>query len=192
MRIIGGKLKNKKIYFPNNSKTRPLKDSVRENIFNIIKHSNNNGIEIKGSKVLDLYAGTGSFGLESLSREASKVVFVENNTETVQILRKNIEELNCQKKTRLVNAEILKFNDYLTSEEYKEKFNIIFLDPPYKNKEFLELIKIIKINKLYNDKHLIIIHREIRSEDKIENFINVIEKRVYGRSEIFFCRILWA
>ena len=80
MRIIGGKLKNKKIYFPNNSKTRPLKDSVRENIFNIIKHSNNNGIEIKGSKVLDLYAGTGSFGLESVSREASKVVFVENNT----------------------------------------------------------------------------------------------------------------
>ena len=190
MRIIGGKLKNKKIYFPNNSKTRPLKDSVRENIFNIINHSNNMGIETKDSKVLDLYAGTGSFGLESLSREASKVVFVENNTETIEILRKNIEELNCQKKTRLVNAEILKFNDYLTSEEHREKFNIIFLDPPYKNKEFLELIKIIKINKLYNDKHLIIIHREIRSEDKIENFINVIEKRVYGRSEIFFCRIL--
>ena len=77
MRIIGGKLKNKKLHFPKNLKTRPLKDSVRENIFNILSHSNNVGFDIKNSEVLDLYAGTGSFGLECVSREASKVVFVE-------------------------------------------------------------------------------------------------------------------
>jgi len=66
MRIISGKFKNKKLYFPKNLKTRPLKDSVKENIFNILNHSNNINIEIKNSNVIDLYAGTGSFGLECL------------------------------------------------------------------------------------------------------------------------------
>ena len=192
MRIIGGKFKNKKLLFPKNLKTRPLKDSVRENIFNILNHSNKIGINIKDSSILDLYAGTGSFGLECLSREASKVVFVENDQDALKDLKKNIKNLNSINNTILITKDVLEFTKSSAVDEYKEKFNIIFLDPPYKNKEFLELIKIIKIDKLYNDKHLIIIHREIRSEDKIENFINVIEKRVYGRSEIFFCRILWA
>ena len=88
MRIIGGKLKNKKLHFPKNLKTRPLKDSVRENIFNILSHSNNVDIDIKNSEVLDLYAGTGSFGLECVSREASKVVFVENDLDALTNLKK--------------------------------------------------------------------------------------------------------
>ena len=75
MRIISGKFKNKKLHFPNNLKTRPLKDSVKENIFNILNHSNNINIEIKNSNVIDLYAGTGSFGLECLSRGTSRVFF---------------------------------------------------------------------------------------------------------------------
>ena len=79
MRIISGKFKNKKLSFGKNSKTRPLKDSVRENIFNILTHSQNMHVEIKNSNILDLYAGTGSFGLECMSRDASHVLFVENN-----------------------------------------------------------------------------------------------------------------
>ena len=69
MRIIGGKFKNKKLFFPKNLKTRPLKDSVRENIFNILNHSNSIDINIKESNILDLYSGTGSFGLECLSQK---------------------------------------------------------------------------------------------------------------------------
>ena len=68
MRIISGKFKNKKLFFPKNLQTRPLKNSVRENIFNIIEHSNKINTSFKNSNVLDLYAGSGSFGLESLSR----------------------------------------------------------------------------------------------------------------------------
>ena len=76
MRIISGKFKNKKLYFSKNLKTRPLKDSVRENIFNILEHSKKINIKIKNSKILDLYAGTGSFGLECLSRGASSKLFL--------------------------------------------------------------------------------------------------------------------
>ena len=66
MRIIRGRLKNKKLNFPINFKTRPLKDRVRENIFNILEHSTSFGTDIKNSFVLDLYAGIGSFGIESI------------------------------------------------------------------------------------------------------------------------------
>ena len=75
MRIIGGLLKGRKIFDVADKSTRPLKDMVRESIFNILDHSKNEGINFKKSKILDLFSGTGSFGLECVSRGASKVIF---------------------------------------------------------------------------------------------------------------------
>ena len=192
MRIIGGKLKNKKLHFPENLKTRPLKDSVRENIFNILNHSNNVGINIKNSEVLDLYAGTGSFGLECVSREASRVVFVENDLDALTNLKKNIKNLNSENKTVLLTQDVSEFLNLLNLELYKEKFNIIFLDPPYHDKECVEVVKRIKKKELLNKKHIIVIHREIKSEDHIDKYLNIIEKIIYGRSEIFFGRFFWS
>jgi len=188
MRIVSGKFKNKRLYFPNNLKTRPLKDSVRENIFNILEHSNNVNVKLKDASILDLYAGTGSFGLECLSREASQVLFVENDQDALTNLKKNIKNLNSENKTILLNQDVLEFLNLLTLELYKEKFNIIFLDPPYQDKKCVEVVKIIKKKELLNKKHIIVIHREIKSEDHIDKCLNIIEKRVYGRSEIFFGR----
>ena len=79
MRIIGGNLKGSKLYLPEDDKTRPLKDLVRESIFNLINHSNKVMINLNGSNILDIYAGTGSFGLECLSRGAKHISFIENN-----------------------------------------------------------------------------------------------------------------
>jgi 16S rRNA (guanine966-N2)-methyltransferase len=189
MRVIGGKFKNKKLHFSENITTRPLKDSVRENIFNILTHSNNVGIEIKKSNVLDLYAGTGSFGLECISREASRVFFVENDLDALKKLKKNIKNLNSESKTTLLSQDVLSFFKNLTLELYKEKFNIIFLDPPYKDKKCVEIIDMIKKKEILNKKHAIVIHREVNSNDRIDKHINIIENRVYGRSEIFFGRL---
>jgi len=188
MRIISGKFKNKKLCFPENPKTRPLKDSVRENIFNILGHSNNIGVDIKNSEVLDLYAGTGSFGLECLSREASKVVFIENDLNALTNLKKNIKNLNSQNETVLLTQDVLEFFNLLTLEVYKEKFNIIFLDPPYQDEKCVEVIKIIKKKKILNKKHILIIHREVNSKQNMDEYINIIENRIYGRSQIFFGR----
>ena len=90
MRIIGGNYRGKKIYLPLDKKTRPLRDIVKESIFNLIEHSNKFNIVIKNSKILDLFAGSGSFGLECISRGAKKVIFLENYTKILSIL-KNIE-----------------------------------------------------------------------------------------------------
>ena len=113
-------------------------------IFNILIHSNNIGIDIKNSEVLDLYAGTGSFGLECVSREASKVVFVENDLDALTNLKKNIKNLNSENKTVLLTQDVSEFLNLLTLELYKEKFNIIFLDPPYQDEQCAEVIKKIK------------------------------------------------
>ena len=79
MRIIGGTLKGREINFLRNSNTRPLKDNVKESIFNILKHSSLIETKIESSNILDLYSGIGSFGIECLSRGAKKVTFIDQN-----------------------------------------------------------------------------------------------------------------
>ena len=92
MRIIGGKYKGKFLNHIKSVITRPLKDMVKENIFNILSHSSDVGINLENSKVLDLYSGTGSFGIECVSRGAKKVTFVEEDKNALEALRKNLSE----------------------------------------------------------------------------------------------------
>ena len=103
MRIISGKLKGKSISFIRSSITRPLKDSVKENIFNIIAHSNLLNINLNKSNILDLYSGVGSFGLECLSRGADKVVFIEKDKIAVTTLNINLKTLSIKEKAKVVN-----------------------------------------------------------------------------------------
>ena len=98
MRIISGKLKGNILHIPKDNNTRPLKDLVRESIFNLLSHSNKVSLQLERSNILDLYAGTGSFGLECLSRQAKSVCFVENQKNAIDILEKNIEKLKVKKK----------------------------------------------------------------------------------------------
>ena len=106
MRIIGGIYKNKKISLPTDKFTRPLKDMVRESIFNIIEHSNLIKKKILNSKVLDLYSGSGSFGIECLSRGASKVYFCENYSPAFKVLRKNLLNLNCLNRSNIFDTSV--------------------------------------------------------------------------------------
>jgi len=101
MRIIAGKLKGTTLHLPQNKITRPLKDRARESIFNLLIHSNKMSFQFEKSNILDLYAGTGSFGLECLSRQADKVIFIEREKGAIKILEKNIEKL----KNQLVQSE---------------------------------------------------------------------------------------
>ena len=93
MRIIAGNFKGTSLYITKDKNTRPLKDITRESIFNLLTHSNKILLELKQSNVLDLYAGTGSFGLECLSRQAKSVCFVEKGKNAIEILDKNGDEI---------------------------------------------------------------------------------------------------
>ena len=96
MRIIGGLLKGKKIKFLKNTTTRPLKDSVKENIFNILTHSNVIKTKIENSDVLDLYSGVGSFGIECISRGSQKVTFIEKDKNAFYALKENLQYLSIE------------------------------------------------------------------------------------------------
>ena len=93
MRIISGTFKGKKIIQPKDLKTRPLKDLVKESVFNILEHSNKFDINLDISNILDIFSGVGSFGLECLSRGVKQVTFIENYKEALTILKKNLSNL---------------------------------------------------------------------------------------------------
>ena len=102
MRIIGGNFKGKKILEPKDKETRPLKDLTKESIFNIINHSNKFSIVLEKSYVLDLFSGSGSFGLECLSRKAKHVCFVENYKGILPILKNNLSNLKTVKNYSII------------------------------------------------------------------------------------------
>ena len=181
MRIIGGKFKGKLIQFLRVGKTRPLKDSVRENIFNILMHSNKLNIRIEGSDILDLYSGIGSFGIECISRGANKVTFIEQEKSTYKILEKNLENLRVVQDSKAINDKIENVIN-----RFKDKFSIFFFDPPFVDSEFIENLKMIKINNMFNKRHLVIIHREKKSEDNFFDVLKIKVEKNYGRSKVIF------
>lgn len=182
MRIISGRFKGKQIHYSKSLTTRPLKDSVKENIFNILMHSNKIKTRIENANILDLYSGVGSFGIECLSRGAKRVTFIEENIDIVKILKKNLSLLFYDNKAKIINDKIEKSLSY----QKEEKFNIVFLDPPFADNDFIKNLQNIKKNKIFKDKHIVIIHREKKSDDKIMNTIDQILVKYYGRSKIIF------
>ena len=184
MRVIGGVFKGKKLFLPTDKNTRPLKDLVKESIFNLIQHSNKINIDIKNSSVLDLFSGSGSFGIECLSREAKKVTFLENYPEALKVLEKNVRFLK-----KINNYEIIKddcFNFFKLNKKKKLKFDIIFIDPPYKEPKINEIIEKIVENNFLNKNGIIIIHRHKKDLVKLTQKINIFEERFYGISKIYF------
>ncbi len=138
MRIISGSFKGKKILEPKDKQTRPLKDLTKESIFNVITHSNKFEIDFNNSTILDLFSGVGSFGLECLSRGVKEVFFVENYIGVLPILEKNLLNLKSLNNYKLIKKDIFKDDIFNNLEN---KFDIIFLDPPYKDKNINIIFK---------------------------------------------------
>ena len=187
MRIISGELKGKKLSEPLDKSTRPLKDMVRESIFNILDHSNKVSAKIYNSKVLDLFSGTGSFGIECLSRGAAEVIFFENYHNSLKILKQNIFNLKLESKSKVYNYSAYNLKN---SNIESRVFDIIFLDPPFKDREIKSLIDQIKKLKIVDVNSILIIHRNKKSDDKIWQYLNIIEEKNYGLSKIFFCKLI--
>tara|TARA_B100001063_G_C16696266_1_gene520005 strand:+ start:605 stop:1165 length:561 start_codon:yes stop_codon:yes gene_type:complete len=182
MRIISGFLKGKIINYLRNSDTRPLRDSVRENIFNILKHSKLIKTKIINSNILDLYAGIGSFGIECLSRDAKKVTFIEKEFGAVNLLKDNLTKFSLMNKSSIISDHI----ENCLNKKLSEKFNIFFLDPPFKDIGYINNLKEIKKNRIFTKDHIVIIHRDRRSKDNFKGIMDIILIKQYGRSKIIF------
>ena len=186
MRIVGGNLRGKKILNPTDKSTRPLKDMVRESIFNIIEHSKNEYVELNNAKVLDLFSGTGSFGIECLSRGAKKVVFFENYINSIKILKKNLDLLSLSEQSNIIEKDAYNLTK---SENNLIKFDLIFLDPPFKDNKLNQLIERIKKIKITSKNTLIIIHRNKKISENISKDLIISKEKNYGLSKIIFGKI---
>jgi len=183
MRIISGKSKGKKIFNPKDLNTRPLKDLTKESIFNIIIHSNKFNVKLENSNILDLFSGVGSFGLECLSRGSANIIFVENYKIVLPILKKNIFNLNCQDNTSVIEKNIL---DQLNFKTFDNKFDIIFMDPPYKEQNLSKIIADIMDAQILKDDGIIIIHRHKKEKDTLPDKFRILEEKIYGISRVLF------
>ncbi|MDC0059917.1 16S rRNA (guanine(966)-N(2))-methyltransferase RsmD, partial [Pelagibacteraceae bacterium] len=188
MRIISGKMKGTKLYIPTDKKIRPLKDLARESIFNLLTHSGKILFKLEHSNILDLYAGTGSFGLECLSRQAKNVFFVESEKDAVKILKKNIEKLKIKNKSKIFVSDV--FQIIKTQVLNDEKFDIIFCDPPFRESKMDKLIETIIYKKILKQNGIIILHRGKSTKENFPSNFKIIEERFYGISKIIFGKIL--
>ena len=118
-----------------------------------------------------------------MSRNAKNVVFVERNPLAFSILRKNIANLKLTNQSEIIFLDI---ENYLEKSNIKSKFDLIFLDPPYKDNTYIEVINLIKKKKIFNKNHKIIIHREKNSEEELDKILKIDLFKNYGRSKIIF------
>ena len=182
MRIISGSFKGKKLLQPLDKLTRPLRDLVKESIFNLIQHSNQFNVSIKNSNILDLFAGSGSFGLECLSRGSKSVTFVENYSKAISILKKNILNLKLEKNSNVIEKNCFEY--FNNSNLIFDYFDLIFLDPPYKESNINLILSLIIEKKILKKNGIIIMHRHKKDDDEIPNTLNKINERLYGISKI--------
>lgn len=183
MRVISGKARGTKLSSIESLSTRPTLDRVKESLFNIIQNN------LKGAVVLDLFAGSGQLGIEALSRGADKAYLCDINRDAVKMIKQNLEKTKLKDKAVVINEDYKKALRILNT---NKKFDIIFIDPPYKEDIAVDsIIDIIHESRLKENGIMIIetdeIERDLREINKIEN-IKIIDQRKYGRASLIFIK----
>jgi 16S rRNA (guanine966-N2)-methyltransferase len=163
LRITAGKFKGRFINVPNSDLIRPTTEKVRQAIFNILS----NRISFENLTVLDLYAGSGALGFESLSRGAEEIHFVEKNSIIYKNLEQNIKILNAENECVIYKMPAIKFSSAVKVTEY----DLIFADPPFFKDDIYNVVENILTNKYLHKESLMIIERSIQTKQKdIANF----------------------
>lgn len=183
MRVISGTARGKKLKSLEGLETRPTLDRVKESVFNIIQ------FDLKDSDVLDLFSGSGALGIEALSRGAKEAILCDTSHKAIQIINKNLEETKLVDKAKVIKGDYIETLKKLKIQD--KRFDIIFLDPPYKSDYVIKSIQhIIELN-LLKEKGIIIV--ETDDENKIEEIkekkeLEVYDTRKYGIAIIIFIR----
>lgn len=182
MRVISGKARGHTLKAPKGLNMRPTADRVKESVFNIIKEKLYNSI------VIDLFAGSGSLGIEALSRDAHKAYFIDNNRNSIRLIRQNLEKTGLINNSEIVHMDAL--NAIVRLSERRVKANIIFLDPPYL-KGFIEpTLETIFFYNILQPDGIIIVEHDIK--DRVPDSVHELKKyrtNRYGDIAISFYRL---
>lgn len=175
VRIISGKFGGRRIDSPNNSRTHPMSERIRNALFNSL------GSEISGAKVLDVFAGTGAVGIEALSRGAAHVTFIEKDRIAQKILTNNIQLLGLENQTTIIRTSAA---NWLSTAD-GGLYDVILADPPYHNPQFSTASDIMGLLK---PNGLMVLSHPGRSETPTKTGVVVVDNRSYGNAVLTFYR----
>ncbi len=181
MRIISGKHRGRRIELGKEADAiRPTSDFAREAIFNILAHSKHglNGHTFEGQRVLDVFCGTGAFGLEALSRGAAEVTFVDQAREAMATVRHNVERFG-----ELEHADFLLI-DATKLSRARKNYSLIFLDPPYFSKLIAPTLKKLQEGGWIGEDALIVAEHDAKEIIELPEGFSVIDQRRYGRAVV--------
>ncbi len=170
------------MYFPSGSKERPTSDFLREALFNILG-------SLKDKTFLDLFAGSGSVGLEAASRAAQEVYFIEKNKNLVAIIKKNIQTCCLDKNCSVIAKDI----EYGLGDLFKKKYKIdvIFADPPYNRNLVRTTLNLLNKYQIFKEDGVVVIQHSIKESftETAHNNIYVADQRKYGDNALTFLKM---
>lgn len=179
MRVIGGSLKGKKLFSIPGKKVRPTADRLRESLFNILS------FKVPEAFVLDLFSGTGAFGIESLSRGAQYAVFVEKSDDALYVIKRNIRAAALEGQARVIKWDVLKNLNCLRRIPFK--YDLVFMDPPY-NREMVQkgLRNLYRCSCLNRGACIVVEHSDSEPIPENEMGFAISDQRRYGKTLVTF------
>ena len=179
MRIISGKSKGVRLLSPSGNSIRPTSDRVKESMFNIISE------KCTGSVVLDLFSGSGSIGLEFISRGAKKVFFVDSGSESIRVIKEYIKKCRMENSSEVINSDYKKALNYL--KRTGVTVDIIYADPPYDRISYKEILEEILNSEILKNRGIIIAESDSEMIIEPEGYKLVkYDMRKYGNTKLHF------
>lgn len=183
MRIISGSARGIKLITPEGLKTRPTADRIKESLFNMI------ALEIPNANFLDLFSGSGAVGIEALSRGARHSTFIDNNKNAISSITQNLKKSKLEKNATIINNDILNALKKL-SDINNNKFDIIFLDPPYNQGLTEPVLNLIAQSRLLSNDGFIICEQHLKEPElKIDN-LKTYKVKEYKITKMLFMNYL--
>ena len=183
MRVISGQARGKRLKAPSGLNTRPITDMIKEALFNVW------GTRVPGSVFLDLFAGSGSVGIEALSRGAARVVFVDNSGEAVKIIKDNLQNCGLDNNFEIYRRDVMKALELL--KRHGERFDLIYVDPPFTNDKIFYPVMVVldEVDILRTDGIVVIRTPHKKTMPTTFNRLSVYQSRNYGESTLhYYCR----
>ncbi len=180
VRVISGSARGLKLNTPGDDRVRPTTDRVKESMFNIVQDW------VYDSQVLDLFAGSGALGIEALSRGASQAVFCDNSLDSIKIIKSNIEKARVVDRSQIVSGD---FKRCLRDMEAKnQSFDMIFVDPPYYEGLFEEVLDTIRSCKILKKDGIVIVEHDAKKPIGQVEGLEVYKEKKYGITMLtFYC-----
>ena len=186
MRIIAGEARGRRLYAPAGEETRPTSDRVRESLFNIL------GRRVLDARVLDLFGGTGAMALEALSRGAAHAVIVDSARQAVAVIERNARAVlgeDAVKRARIIRADYRAAIDQLAGGQAEERFDLVFLDPPYRMADaYADALTRLRAARLLEEDCRVVLERAREQVVKLPPGFERLDVRDYGKTSIEFVR----